>query len=209
MSDCLADFLPAVWTLDWASVDIAQRAREAQAFGLSADALPELMAWCTSEFDQAWGWPGAIYELNTARAFARRFLPAVADLKLLALALPEDLVPVFIEEARPRTPQEGPLGVFTCVLSNRCLAPGGTPLGWEILGLDMASFHSWLCNGLEVEVFNEFGIRPGANGLLHNEADARRAAEHCGQEKVGAEPALWQPWALVEYSLLEATDAAA
>jgi hypothetical protein len=157
------------------------------------------MTWSTEEFDRVWGWPCVLYELETARDLHRRFLSSATNLRLLGLALPEDLVPAFLEEAKP-IPNEGDIGFYTCLTSDRQIEPGGDPLGWEILGFDRG-FHSWLCNGLEKDVFQALGIRPATNGLIQSAADAKQAAEYCDQEGLG-EPVLWLPWLIVEYPFL-------
>ncbi|MCX5684825.1 MAG: hypothetical protein NT049_14225, partial [Planctomycetota bacterium] len=82
----------------------------------------------------------------------------------------------------------------------KSLAQGGTPLGWEALGCDLGgTLHSWLCNGLEKDASEKLGIRPAANGLLANEADARAVVELAVREH--AEPVPWRPFLLVEYKI--------
>jgi hypothetical protein len=197
MSDCLADFVPDVWTLEWTKTSESDRVQKAGAFGLSPVELLPLMAWCTAEFGRVWGWPCVLYELGAARDLHRHFLSSATNLRLLGLALPEDLAPDFLEAAKP-LPHEGATGLYTCVAANHQLESGGIPLGWEVLGFEYG-FHSWLCNGLERNVFREFGIRPAENGLIQSAADARQAADYCGLESVGAEPGIWLPWLIVEY----------
>lgn len=200
MSDCLAHFVPDVWSLAWASVSQGERIQSATSLGVDPALLQDLITDATSEFDRSWGWPNVIFDLAFAREFAHRFLADVDDLHLIGLALPVDLAPAFIDEARPG-PGEGASGLFQCISNGKVPASGGTPVGWEILGFQSSSFHSWLCNGLEREVFRELGLRPAQNGLIDDARKARDIADYCGKEGVGAEPALWQPWLLIEYAL--------
>jgi len=200
MSGCLAQFAPDVWSLAWASVDDNERSRNASEIGMQPSVLPEAIAYATAEFDRSWGWPNVIYELTYARDFAGRFLADVADLRLIGLALHGDFVGEFLEEAKPG-PREGANGLYERLQARSGPAAGGKPLGWEILGFEHTPLHSWLCNGLEREVFEKLGIAPARNGLIADAESARVAAAHCGKEEVRAEPALWQPWLLIEYPL--------
>lgn len=200
MSNCLARFVPDVWSLAWSSVSQGERIRSATSFGVDPALLQDLSTYATAEFDRSWGWPNVLFDLTFAREFAHRFLAGVDDLRLIGLVLPVDLAPAFIDEARPG-PGEGASGLFQCISTGKVPARGGTPLGWEILGFEHSSFHSWLCNGLEREVFRALGLRPAQNGLIDDARQARDIANYCGKEDVGAEPALWQPWLLIEYAL--------
>ncbi|HEY1177266.1 MAG TPA: hypothetical protein VGF17_14010 [Phytomonospora sp.] len=56
--------------------------------------------------------------------------------------------------------------------------PSLAPLGFELVGFDGGTWHSWLClDGLTDDVDDATGVRPGRHGLIADEADARRAAE--------------------------------
>ncbi|WP_018686217.1 hypothetical protein [Actinokineospora enzanensis] len=77
--------------------------------------------------------------------------------------------------------------------------PGGVLLGFEPVGFDTGTWHTWRCIGdLVTDVATATGIRPGPYGLIVDEPDARRAAEWLnipenGDEKV----ARWTSVALV------------
>ncbi len=199
-SECLASFVPATWTLTWVHSSDEARLRTAIAFGLSSETLPPVMASATESFGHDWGWPYVFYTLAAARQFHRSFLSSVPTVRLFGLALPQDLLLAFLKAAEPGT-GEGATGFLACAKAGQPLEPGGVGIGWEILGFEYGMFHSWLCNGLERDVSQVLSIRPNTNGLIGSLDDARRVADYCGQESVGAEPALWQPWFLVEYSL--------
>jgi len=186
----------------------AQRQEDAAAFGVSPSSIPGLVAWATEEFDKSWGWPNVLYSLDTARFLYTQFLSNVPDVRLLGLALPEQLAPQFVTEATPG-PTEGETGFLTLIRAGAQLAPTGVSIGWEVLGFEHGSFHSWLCNGLQVPIFSELLIRPGPNGLIGEAQAAYRAAEYCQQPEVAAEPALWLPGLIVEYSLSSGSGAAA
>ncbi|HEV7979733.1 hypothetical protein [Amycolatopsis sp.] len=53
-----------------------------------------------------------------------------------------------------------------------------TVLGHELVGFDTGGWHTWTClGGLVDDVRRATGVRPGPWGLIHDEWEARRAAE--------------------------------
>jgi hypothetical protein len=55
---------------------------------------------------------------------------------------------------------------------------GERRLGFELVGFDSGSWHTWTCmGGLVTDVRQATGIRPGPDGLIQDEQDARRAAQ--------------------------------
>lgn len=95
----------------------------------------------------------------------------------------------------------GTPGVLEVLTRRRALEPGGSTLGWEMLGYDTyGTFHSWLCHGLENDVLHTYAVRPNAHGLIASQADAETVAAHCRKPEVGTEPGFWAPWILAQYS---------
>ncbi|MCG8918029.1 hypothetical protein L6E12_19800 [Actinokineospora sp. PR83] len=55
----------------------------------------------------------------------------------------------------------------------------GAPLGFEPVGPDGGSFHTWLCLGGLVDSARQVvGVEPGRHGLVQDEGRARAAAAH-------------------------------
>jgi hypothetical protein len=55
--------------------------------------------------------------------------------------------------------------------------PSGTPLGFELVGYDGGTWHSWSClGGLVDDVREATGVVPGRHGLIEDEDAARAAA---------------------------------
>jgi hypothetical protein len=55
---------------------------------------------------------------------------------------------------------------------------GEQRLGFELVGFDTGSWHTWTClGGLVTDVHQATGIQPDPNGLIQDEQDARRAAQ--------------------------------
>ena len=146
------------------------------------------------------GWPRVFFASHDARAFAKRFLPRDQRFKLLGIGLPAGVVEQFLAEQAPG-PSMGVPGVYKAVSNRVSLESGGGVLGWEVLCYDHGGFHSWLCNGLETNVAEKYGIRPNEAGFITSAPEASVAAEYCGRQDVGAEPGFWAPWLVVEYAL--------
>ena len=200
-SSCLCDTVPDVWSIGWSEVSRdAQRATAAH-FGLDDAALDRVIEWTTSALDDGRaGWPNVLFTLRDARDFAARFLDASAAVTLFGLALPDDLAREFAVDARPKSATEGPMGLWQAIERGDPPAPGGTVLGFEVLGYDRG-FHSFVCNGLERVFRDALQIVPNANGLYENEHEARRCADHAMRPDVGAEPGLWLPWQMTRYEI--------
>jgi len=115
------------------------------------------------------------------------------------------MVDKFLEAAKPPDSKGkgGPVGtsgICDAVQKRRHVEAGGTVLGFEPMVYDLAMSCSWLCNGLEVEAKEKLGISPNEHGFIGTAEDAARCVGHISREDVGAEPGLWLPWLIVEYS---------
>ncbi len=200
-SECLVDFVPDLWTIDWTRLPDEERAKKARVFGMDAAARRQVSLWVEEGVDKgAFGWPNVFFSTDDAREFVRRFVPGQEDLVLFGLGLPERLSELFIESETP-SDETGASGVFEAISRLQPLEDGGRVLGFEILGYDTSGYHSWLCNGLEQDVADELSVRPNADGFVDTYHDAMKAAEFCGRDEVGAEPGFWAPWLVVEYDL--------
>ncbi|MCA9885199.1 MAG: hypothetical protein KC708_19615, partial [Anaerolineae bacterium] len=63
---------------------------------------------------------------------------------------------------------------------------------------------SWLCSGLEKDMFTLFGIRPNEHGLLNSLEDAMKVYEWIAEDECKgyrAEPEPYFPWLVVSYSI--------
>jgi hypothetical protein len=90
------------------------------------------------------------------------------------------------------------IGLAEVVNEKRSLAAGGTPAGYEPLGFEGTKFHSWLCHYTPDEAIKRFGIRPNELGLINELSDAQQVNEFLLQ--TGAEPAIWEPWLVIDYT---------
>jgi hypothetical protein len=198
-SECMADMFPSLWALRWTAFSEDERAVEAAKFGVAPDDLPRLIEYMSRALDQReFGWPCVWFSSEAAIAAIKEFVPAFDKLVLMGLGLPRDLVGDFLARATP----EDHSGMCTMLRTGNSMASGGKPLGWEILGYEFGGgLHSWLCNSVEKEASLQLGIRPGGNGLLVCEHDARSVVEMIRRGAVGAEPAAWFSFLLAEYNI--------
>ncbi len=206
-SSDLATFIPDDWAIAWCGVDQADRRREAAKLGIAPERVEGIVARVTALIadDARYGWPNVCYALDAAVEMARLAAPERGGLVALELGLHADHVPEFLEASAPppSPPGTGPYGepgVRTALRRGASILATGRPLGFEPLCFDRALGCSWLCNGLEVAVARELGIRPNGVGLLADAGEARRAVAYISRDDVGAEPGLWLPWLLTEHT---------
>ena len=203
ISECICQFVPDSWAIEWMNVEAQARAAEATERGLSPAVQSEVISWTTQKLaDGDFGYPNVFFSARDARLFAGRFMAGAADLRLLGIGLHPDSVEGFLSSEQPG-PGEGASGIYDATSSGAELERGGTDLGWEVLCYDHGGFHSWLCNGLEKDIARDLGIKPSSTGFLADPVQAVAAAEYCGREDVGGEPGFWAPWLVVEYPLTE------
>jgi hypothetical protein len=61
--------------------------------------------------------------------------------------------------------------------------PGGSNIGFEVLGFDAGRCHSWLCYGLIDTAVRELAIRPNEHGQLATLADAVRLTDLANRDR--------------------------
>lgn len=195
LSGCICPSVHVYWA--WSD-------QEALAFGIPESKLPDTHR----EFPD-FDYPNVFLKLETARAFVEEFLPATDDgLQLVGAGLHRDLVDDFLtlrqQAYDPHTGStiEEIIGVSRAVSQRKLLEPGGQPLGFEVVGYEQSLGHSWLCSGLERDMFDQFGIRPNKNGLIHTHDEAMRVYRWIAEDEQRgrrAEPEPYTPWLLVAY----------
>jgi hypothetical protein len=191
-SDCIVDLAPNTWASDWTHDPQVDRLAKARRFGLDEEGLEALTRWATSGITGGQvAWPGMLLSLDAALEMKRLFLSPNAI--VFGISLPEDLRARFLEHAGV-PPGQGAPGVVQAVEKKLVPAEGGSVRGFDVLGWDAGTFHSYLCNGLESNFKNELSIVPNEHGFFDSESDARRCAERANNDTSGVEPGLWLPW---------------
>jgi hypothetical protein len=190
-SPCIADIGPS---LTW-DERTTKDEEEAAGLGIATEQLDTVARWLANAYESGRvRWPNVLDAPEVARAFVTHFDLRTNDLVLLGIALPEHHVGEFLDE------QEEWLGVRQLLEERKPLASSPAEvLGYEVLGHDFSTFHSWLCNRLERDAAAELRITPDERGFLNTLEEAERVARWANEDK-GTEPVLWQPWLVVRYA---------
>ncbi len=204
VSESICTIIPDTWCIEWTGDSTDRREAKAQEFTLSSDALKSMTSWITERLQSKIGWPGVCYSLETVQTLAQQFLSHDSDIVMIGLGLHEQYRDVLCRAAEPPPiPGYSPIGrqgVHEAILKGKRMVPGGKPLGFEPLVFNYSLSDSWLSNGLEVLVHDQLGIVPNTHGFLDDFEVASRCVEYISRDDVGAEPGLWLPWLLVEYT---------
>ena len=202
ISRCICEIFPDSWVFTWVTDQTARR----------REAIREILQLSEIEFFQMqtrfdrlldndeFGWPNVFLDADLARDFYASHLDHLPNIKLLSIALPEVYWTEFIEESAP-SENVGESGVRRMLRKRQALRASASVRGFEILGFDLAGFHSFVCNSLETDYHTRLNITLGPNGLIEDYEDAVRAADYTALDEVMAEPALWRPWLVSEHSL--------
>lgn len=154
--------------------------------------------WVIEKFnDTLFDWPSCFATASIAKEFHRSFLYNTDNVYLLAVGLTNDEAEVFIDEQRPH----GPMGNIreTLMYNNfkkKLMLESSQIIGYDVLGLDTESFHSYRCHGLEIEFQDVLGIASNKFGLFDDYTAAIEAVKYLDKTNIEVEDALWQPWAI-------------
>jgi hypothetical protein len=193
LSPCLVDVVPSLWPSPCAPPLRPDEAALAR-LGMTSASAGAAEAWATARCDAAPDqWPTPLTTLSTLREFVDRFVAPSADVILVGVALPDDLV-------------AGVLALPGSVASERGHAlrmstppePGGEVAGYEVLGDGIDELHSIVCTGGEAVLREVLGIALNQHGLIDGLDDARRAAAWASEEGHG-EPVAYLPWRVALY----------
>lgn len=208
-SPCLCPQFPGPYAIDWCSDTEANAEKAFDRIVLEPNHRAAARTWATEHFGQVYGWPGVFYDLPGAIAAKRQLFPKADDLQLVALGLPSEFREIFMAATTPAPPQPGfastgKSGYLEAVERYQAVPNGGTPLGYELLNIDMGQVGcSWLCNRLAQHCAETLGIKPNQHGLIETLTLANACLTEITKPAVGAEPGLWLPFALVQFADLE------
>jgi hypothetical protein len=194
MSKCFSPVMRDIVQLQWdeyenVSVAIAEEAIE---FRIPQDQIADLVRWVKGRHNTSYF---VFTELTDPLELLSRFITD-GSAHVVGIGLHTSLLESF-KSQQSKDVNNG-LGLVELVEEKRPLAEGGVPLGYEPLGFEGTSFHSWLCHYAPNEVQKRFGIRPNRLGLIDKFEDACQVNEYLLE--TGAEPAIWEPWLLIEYA---------
>ena len=200
LSACIAQFLPPDPIWPPGSVTDQEVEEQATYWGLAVDQVRAMDGWVARALAEGRvGYPCVCRSLGAIEGFLDWLGTPLDGAILLGFGLePSHREDFLREESMPGS--LGDIGVVGAIRDGTNLPVEGRLLGWEILGIDGVSFHSWLCSMLEVDVEKQLGIRPNDLGLIEDAAQANAIADWIDEHDRG-EPVDYWPWAIVEYPL--------
>lgn len=191
LSSCFHETGPGDWALDGYNYADAERADEAAKFGIPAAVVPELVRLFSREQNSFA--TNAFVSLSIAKTFYRA-CENRETVALVGIGLhPSLLTSVYAQQ--DKDVNRG-YGLLERLELKAPLAPGEV-LGYEPLGYDGMHFHSWLCHDAPKIAWEELKISTNQHGFLGTLDDAKSVTEHL--IATGAEPAIWEPWLVVQY----------
>jgi hypothetical protein len=161
--------------------------------GLDSHTYEEMEQWINKEFQHNFDFPDVFNKYESAAEFCHKFLYNQKDLSIVGVGLPKVHRDTFLED------QED-LRYGICKNLNKSLSidSNSTILGYEVLGFEFGGFHSYICNGLEDEYYNKYGLKLNENGFIATMDEAQTLSDYTNEGIVGAEPVLWLPWAILD-----------
>lgn len=202
LAEDIAPHLPDYWAMPWGNISEQDRQQSVLLkLGVAANRLSELRAWIEAKWhSEELQFMDVFASLTPAREFTRAFLPDHEDVVLVGIGLHRTLRDEFLKAQAPTTTKIGTPSVYANVARERVLAAEGQVLGFDMLSYGHGLECSWLCNGLEKEIDKQFGIRSNQWGLIATFEEAKKCTDWINQPEVRAEPGLWLPWQVRQYS---------
>lgn len=199
-SECICDIYPLYWSLPKVKLTSDEEKNIRETYMLSEIEYLEILDYVEKLLDtKKMGWPYVFYEIDEAKKFYHKYLNHMNDIKLLGISLEEQYVIQFLHEEKAFSETSGiyeKLSYFDLERSS------GGEIGYDILGFEISSFHSFICNGLE-KAYKELDITVNEIGIISDYNQAVKAVNYTMSDCVGAEPVTWLPWRIIEYSLNE------
>lgn len=200
VSECICTHYPDISIL-WGNSEL-KKDRYMEQLGLSLTTFQLLEQWI--EEHRKTGdmlFPQVFSNLNAAQTFVDRFLNHLPVIRIISIGLPEQFKVDFLEDVAAFSSKNSePYGVEKMVSQH--LSPdtdGAKKIGYEVLGFDSGSFHSYLCNGLERDFSYHFNFSLNIHGLIHTFEEADRYSDYCNELGGATEAVLWLPLAIFEY----------
>lgn len=199
-SECLCDFHPSINILWGKSKN--EKEKYAEKLKISQSTYQDIEDWVGDMFEkEVFVYPQLFTTVDLAKEFYNKFLNHLNDIQIIGIGLPEEYVDEFIkyESTLNKTRKERE-GIENLVLHNvEVENKAAKIIGYEVLGFEFGTFHSYLCNGLEKDFKKHFTFVLNENGLIPTLEESARYCVYSNNEDVGTEPVLWLPWAIFKY----------
>ena len=124
-------------------------------------------------------------ELSDAKDFYNKYLYHLPSLQIVSIALEDGYRDIFVNEIKDMN------NIYS---SLKATPVDGILLGYDILGWDYGSFHTYLCNGLDKDIMESFPLKVNELGLIQNPyMQIKKFAEYIADM---GEPVVWLPFAV-------------
>ncbi len=196
VSECISDIFPSNWA--WSCVSNKEQKGIIKELRITESDFLELRNWVErATTDGSFGYPHVFSDVLLAREFYRKYLSNIHDVKLLGIGISKQYFDEFLDEVN-----DAEYGVFNNLTKRRMLDNEGVFRGFELLGYESWSFHTQYCHSNLINyVQSNLHIKFNENGLFKDYEEADSVIKLIRNNKIGAEPALWQPWTIFEYKL--------
>lgn len=165
--------------------------------GIPENKLDAFRAWSTSD---NFAYPNVMYTLEAAQEFVTQFLPHSDEYQVFGVGLPKALVSILLDFEGQAVE-----GTNRLLAEHSSLALNGVSLGFDIISYAHGDLNcSWLCNGIDRDMYQEFGIRPNQYGLIDRYNDAKQVYDWIAEDELRgtrAEPLPYYPWLIVQYPI--------
>lgn len=200
-SECISNILPSWWMLNWSLDGSKERKRFCDQFKMNYSVMTELCQEVTQFFEEGKiGYPNVIFDKETAKYLYTKYFLNIPNIKLIGIGLHIDEAELFIKYNKPIGKNEGEMGIYQ-FLKRKVLMDSTNLLGYEILGYDLGIFHSYFCNHLEADLTKSLNNKPNKYGFFDSYECSLAISEFIDKYSE-AEIALWQPWIVCEFSLV-------
>lgn len=187
-SGCICDFHPLIDGSFWLNHDEKQLEYMSK-LKISEDAFNTLKNTVSDLIDKnKLDYNGRFADYVDAAEFYAEYLSNLNGLKIIAIALEGEFKDILRDE----------IGDSSNILPEFELQQTiGELIGFEILGWDFGSFHSYLCNSFDKDISEAYNLMVNDFGIIQNSyAEVKKFAEFL--EDKNGEPVVWLPFAVFE-----------
>lgn len=199
VSSCICNLHPDISALSWTSRSNEDRLVYQQQLNLTTEAFNNMQEKTDALFnDDKIGWEAMFIDRDTAVTFAQKYLGKVENIKLMMIATTTEYSKLFLQKTKTT---ENNNGVYKCLQKENAVQKDADFKGFEILGYESGSFHSFICYNLEKVYANNLNITLNEHGLIKNYAEAVIANDYTSNSSNLPEGTIWMPWAIYEIQL--------
>jgi len=140
------------------------------------------------------------YRWKTALEYRNRFFSHLNDVVILGLYLPEKQADKLITEFEPDCDTEDEIGLLYRLKRRELEADEGKVLGYDLIGLEWQTFHSFHCNDVYSILKREYGVRINKHGLISSEDNWSELVGYMNDDDSPVEPV---PWYFAKIKLID------